>query len=154
MIVPRRRFLHLAASAAVLPALARTVAAQSYPMRPIKLINALAAGSAPDILSRIIAEPLSRGLGLQVIVENRPGAANIIAAQAAARAAPDGYMLFFGPSLALAVNPIRARPARQMGRDRPRNRHRAGVTLSRGQLRLRASAPATRCVQFSPSTRV
>jgi tripartite-type tricarboxylate transporter receptor subunit TctC len=105
MTVPRRRFLHLAASAAVLPALARTAAAQSYPMRPIKLINALAAGSAPDILSRIIAEPLSRALGQQIIVENRPGAANIIATQAGARAAPDGYTLFFGPSLALAVNP-------------------------------------------------
>ena len=105
MIVLRRRFLHLAASAAVLPALARTAAAQTYPTRPIKLINALAAGSAPDILSRIIAEPLSRALGQQVIIENRAGAANIIATQAAARSAPDGYTLFFGPSLALAVNP-------------------------------------------------
>jgi tripartite-type tricarboxylate transporter receptor subunit TctC len=79
--------------------------AESWPTRPIKLINALAAGSAPDLLSRIIAEPLSRALGQQVIVENRTGAANIIATQAAARAAPDGYTLFFGPSLALAVNP-------------------------------------------------
>jgi len=105
MNVPRRRFLHLAASAAVLTALARGAAAQAYPARPIKLINALAAGSAPDILSRIIAEPLSRALEQQVVVENRPGAANIIATQAAARAAPDGYTLFFGPSLALAVNP-------------------------------------------------
>ncbi len=80
-------------------------AAETWPARPIKLINALAAGSAPDILSRMIAEPLSRALGQQVVVENRAGAANIIATQAAARAAPDGYTLFFGPSLALAVNP-------------------------------------------------
>ncbi len=80
-------------------------AAEVWPARPIKLINALAAGSAPDILSRIIAEPLGRALGQQVIVENRPGAVNVIATQAAARAAPDGYTLFFGPSLALAVNP-------------------------------------------------
>jgi tripartite-type tricarboxylate transporter receptor subunit TctC len=80
-------------------------AAETWPARPIKLINALAAGSAPDILSRMIAEPLSRALGQQVIVENRPGAANIIATQAAARAAPDGYTLYFAPSLALAVNP-------------------------------------------------
>ena len=105
MIVPRRRFLHVATSAAMLPALVRGAAAQAYAARPIKLINALAAGSAPDILSRIIAEPLSRALEQQVVVENRPGAANIIATQAAARAAPDGYTLFFGPSLALAVNP-------------------------------------------------
>ena len=80
-------------------------AAETWPTRPIKLINALAAGSAPDILSRMIAEPLSRALGQQVVVENRAGAANIIATQAAARAAPDGYTLYFGPSLALAVNP-------------------------------------------------
>jgi tripartite-type tricarboxylate transporter receptor subunit TctC len=86
-------------------ALSHEAAAESWPTRPIKLINPLAAGSAPDILSRIIAEPLSRALGQQVIVENRAGAANIIATQAAARSAPDGYTLFFGPSLALAVNP-------------------------------------------------
>jgi tripartite-type tricarboxylate transporter receptor subunit TctC len=79
--------------------------ADTWPARPIRLINALAAGSAPDILSRIIAERLSNALGQQVIVENRPGGANVIAAQAAARANPDGYTLFFGPSLALAVNP-------------------------------------------------
>jgi len=80
-------------------------AADTWPSRPIKLINPLAAGSAPDLLSRIIAEPLSRALGQQIVVENRVGAANIIAAQAAARAEPDGYTLFFGPSLALVVNP-------------------------------------------------
>jgi tripartite-type tricarboxylate transporter receptor subunit TctC len=77
----------------------------TWPARPIKLINALAAGSAPDLLSRIIAERLSNALGQQVVVENRPGGANVIATQAAARATPDGYTLFFGPSLALAVNP-------------------------------------------------
>jgi tripartite-type tricarboxylate transporter receptor subunit TctC len=79
--------------------------AETWPARPIKLINALAAGSAPDLLSRIIAARLSTSLGQQVIVENRPGGANVVAAQAAARATPDGYTLFFGPSLALAVNP-------------------------------------------------
>jgi tripartite-type tricarboxylate transporter receptor subunit TctC len=84
---------------------AAPAAAETWPTRPIKLINALAAGSAPDILSRMIAEPLSRALGQQVVVENRAGAANILATQAAARAAPDGYTLYFGPSLALAVNP-------------------------------------------------
>jgi tripartite-type tricarboxylate transporter receptor subunit TctC len=105
MQLPRRTFLHLTAGAAALPALSRAVWAQVYPSRPIRLINALAAGSAPDILSRIISEPLSRALGQQVMVENRPGAANVIATQAAARSAPDGYTLFLGPSLALAVNP-------------------------------------------------
>jgi tripartite-type tricarboxylate transporter receptor subunit TctC len=102
------RFLRGVAIAALIAlscGIVAKAAAETWPSRPIKLINALAAGSAPDILSRMVAEPLSRALGQQVIVENRAGAANIIATQAAARAAPDGYTLYFGPSLALAVNP-------------------------------------------------
>jgi tripartite-type tricarboxylate transporter receptor subunit TctC len=95
----------IAAFALLALGLAASAPAETWPTRPIKLINALAAGSAPDILSRMVAEPLSRALGQQVVVENRAGAANIIATQAAARAAPDGYTLYFGPSLALAVNP-------------------------------------------------
>ena len=79
--------------------------AESWPSAPIRLINPLAAGSAPDILCRLIAEQLGRALRQQVIVDNRPGAANILATQAAARAAPDGQTLFFATSLALAVNP-------------------------------------------------
>ncbi len=82
-------------------AISHQAQADTWPARPIRLINALAAGSAPDLLSRIIAERLSTALGQQVVVENRPGAANVIAAQAAARATPDGYTLFFAPSLAL-----------------------------------------------------
>jgi tripartite-type tricarboxylate transporter receptor subunit TctC len=84
---------------------AQQVLAESWPSGPIRLINPLAAGSAPDILSRLIAEQLGRALGQQVVVDNRPGAANLLATQAAARAAPDGQTLFFGTSLALAVNP-------------------------------------------------
>jgi tripartite-type tricarboxylate transporter receptor subunit TctC len=79
--------------------------AETWPTRPIRLLNPLAAGSAPDILSRIIAERLTAALGQQVVVENRAGGANVIATQAAAHAPPDGYTLFFGTSLALAVNP-------------------------------------------------
>jgi tripartite-type tricarboxylate transporter receptor subunit TctC len=108
MTVGRRRCIGLAAAAFIALSLGQPscpAAAETWPSRPIKLINALAAGSAPDILSRMIAEPLSRALGQQVVVENRAGAANIIATQAAARAAPDGYTLYFAPSLALAVNP-------------------------------------------------
>ena len=86
-------------------AISHQAQADTWPSRPIRLINALAAGSAPDLLSRIIAERLSNATGQQVVVENRPGAANVIATQSAARAKPDGYTLFFAPSLALAVNP-------------------------------------------------
>ena len=79
--------------------------AQTWPAQSIKMINPLSAGSGPDIISRVVADGLSRALGQQVVVENRPGAANVPATQAAARAAPDGYTLFFAPSLALVVNP-------------------------------------------------
>ena len=79
--------------------------AESWPTQPIKIISPMAAGSGPDILNRLIAEKLARALGQTVFVENRPGAANIVATQAAARAPADGNTLFFGPSLALAVNP-------------------------------------------------
>ena len=96
----RRFCLSIMAALAALPA-----SAQPWPSQPIKLINPLSAGSGPDIMSRIVADGLSRALGVQVVVENRPGAANVIATQAAAKAAPDGTTLFFAPSLALAVNP-------------------------------------------------
>jgi len=91
--------------AAIAMAGAHQASAEDWPSRPIRLINPLAAGSGPDILSRLVAERLSQALGQQVIVENRPGAANNLAAQAAARAPADGYTLFFATSLALAVNP-------------------------------------------------
>jgi tripartite-type tricarboxylate transporter receptor subunit TctC len=79
--------------------------AEPWPSQSIKIISPMAAGSGPDILNRLIAEKLTRALGQTVFVENRPGAANVVATQAAARAPADGNTLFFGPSLALAVNP-------------------------------------------------
>ena len=95
----------LAIALSVAASFAPRASAQPWPSQSIKLINPLSAGSGPDILSRMVADGLSRSLGQQVIVENRPGAANVLATQAAARAAPDGYTVFFAPSLALAVNP-------------------------------------------------
>jgi len=79
--------------------------AQDWPTRPIKFIVSSAAGGAPDILCRIITDRLSRHLGQQIIVENRPGGANSIGAQAAARSAPDGYTFFFASAAALVTNP-------------------------------------------------
>ena len=95
----------LLATWAALAILATSPHAQTWPSQSIKLINPLSAGSGPDIMSRIVADGLSKALRAQVIVENRPGAANVPATQAAARAAPDGNTLFFAPSLALVVNP-------------------------------------------------
>jgi tripartite-type tricarboxylate transporter receptor subunit TctC len=79
--------------------------AQDWPARPIKFIVSQAAGGTPDIICRLIAEKLSRALGQQVVVENRPGGGNIIGAQAAARSAPDGYTFFFATAAALVTNP-------------------------------------------------
>ena len=93
MKLPRRNFLHLAAGAAALPAVARIAAAQTYPTRPVRLVVGFAAGQAIDILARLIAQSLSERFGQQFIVENRPGGGGNIATEAVVRAPPDGYTL-------------------------------------------------------------
>lgn len=67
--------------------------ASNYPNRPIRLIVPVAAGGNVDIVARAIAEPLSRALGQQVIVENKPGASSLLGTNLVAKAAPDGYTL-------------------------------------------------------------
>src|SRR2546430_14187236 len=86
----RRRFLYLAAGAAVLPV---SVSAQAYPSRPVKIIVGQAAGSASDIVARLIAQFRSEKLGQQFLVEVRPGAAGNIATEAVTHMPPDGYTL-------------------------------------------------------------
>src|SRR6476620_765663 len=93
MKLPRRAFLHLAAGAAVLPAVPRIARAQAYPSRPVKIIVGQAAGSSSDIVARLIALFLSERFGQQFLVEVRPGAAGNIATEAVARMPPDGYTL-------------------------------------------------------------
>jgi len=93
MKLPRRTFLHLAASAAVLPVMPRVAAALDYPTRPVRFIVGFPAGSATDIVGRLMAQSLSERIGQQFIVENRPGAGSNIAAEAVVRADPDGYTL-------------------------------------------------------------
>ena len=104
MKVPRRQFLHLAAAAATLPALSRFASAQSYPTRPVHLLEGFGAGGAPDIVARLIGQSLSERLGQSFVVENRSGASGSIAAEAVVRASPDGYTLL----LASAANAINA----------------------------------------------
>src|SRR6266851_3953484 len=79
--------------------------AQTWPTRPIKMIVSFPAGSAPDIVCRFVTDRLSRAVGQQIVVDNRPGSGNIIAAQAAARSAPDGYNFFCATAATLVSNP-------------------------------------------------
>ncbi len=81
------------------------VHAQSWPQRPVSIVVPQPAGNSPDVLCRVIAEKLSRAFGQQFVVENRPGAANLVGTQAVARAAPDGYPFLFATSAALVTNP-------------------------------------------------
>lgn len=102
----RRRTFTLAtlAAATALPG-AAAWSADAYPNKPLKLIVGFAPGGGADALTRIIAEGLAKQLGQQVIVENRPGADGVLAAQAAASARPDGYTLLMGTNTAMVAAP-------------------------------------------------
>jgi len=89
----RRHFLHLAAGAAALPAASRLAWTQAYPSRPVRIVVGLTAGSASDIVARLVGQWLSERLGQPFVIENRPGAGTNIAAEAVARSTPDGYTL-------------------------------------------------------------
>jgi tripartite-type tricarboxylate transporter receptor subunit TctC len=104
MTLPRRKFLHLAAGAAALPAVSRSAWAQTYPARPVRIIVGYAAGGGTDIAARVVGQWLSERLSQQFVIENRPGAATNIATEAVARSAPDGYTLL----LITAANAINA----------------------------------------------
>ena len=79
--------------------------AQPYPAKSVKIVSPYSPGGLGDILPRAIAAGLTELLGQQVIVENRPGASQIIGMQAVAKAPPDGYTLVFGSVTSLAINP-------------------------------------------------
>jgi tripartite-type tricarboxylate transporter receptor subunit TctC len=93
MKLSRHQFLHLAAGAAVVPAVARIARAQTYPTRPVRIVVGFPAGGSPDIVTRLIAQWLTERLGQQIIIENRTGAGGNIGTEAAVRARPDGYTL-------------------------------------------------------------
>jgi tripartite-type tricarboxylate transporter receptor subunit TctC len=101
MTLPRRRFLHLAAGAAVLPAVSRIAWGQAYPSRPVRVVVGFPAGGTVDTFARMMGQWLSERLGQPSVIENRLGAAGNIATEAVVRAPPDGYTL-------LMVNPPNA----------------------------------------------
>ena len=113
----RRQFLQLAASAAALPALARSARADAYPSRPVRLIVGVVAGGANSTVARLVAQSLSERLGQQVVVENRPGAGGNVAAEAVAHATPDGYTLLFVSSANAIGASLNEKPGYDFVRD-------------------------------------
>jgi len=102
MLQPVRAVIAALAAAALALSAAH---AQVYPAKPIRLIVPYPAGGGTDFFARTVAAQLSQQMGQQVVVENRPGAATIIGADAAAKSAPDGYTLLLGDTATYAVNP-------------------------------------------------
>ena len=100
----RRRFLHLAAGVAALPAMSGIARAQSYPTRPVRIVVGFPAGSAPDIIARLLGQWMSQRLGQQFIIDNRPGTGSNIGTEAVVRAPPDGYTLL----MAVTTNAVNA----------------------------------------------
>ena len=100
----RRAFLHTAAAGAA--ALALPVLAQAWPSRPIKMLVPFPPGSSPDIIARLVCEPLGHALGQVVIVDNRPGAGGNVGTAAVAKAEPDGYTFLFTIQGPLVTAPL------------------------------------------------
>ena len=98
MIIPRRRFLHLAAGAAALPVMSGTARTETYPTRPVRAIVPLAAGGAADISARLMGQWLAERLGQPFIIENRTGAGGNIGTEAVVTAPADGYTLLVAGS--------------------------------------------------------
>ena len=97
------RRLFVAAGASTLAA--AVLAQARYPSRPVRLIVPFPAGTSPDVIARLWGERFARSTGQSVVVENRPGAGTIIAAQAAASAPADGYTLFWTVNNTFSINP-------------------------------------------------
>jgi tripartite-type tricarboxylate transporter receptor subunit TctC len=104
-VFDRMRASALAAAAIVLGMAVNPAAAEDFPTRPVTIIVASTPGGGTDIVSRIIAEQLSKQLGQPFVVENIPGAGSLTGTVAAAKAAPDGYTLQTGLNASMAVNP-------------------------------------------------
>jgi tripartite-type tricarboxylate transporter receptor subunit TctC len=106
---PRRRFLGASLATLALPFVGGSAFAQSqtngWPDRPIKLLVPFAPGGNIDITGRLVAARLSEALGQQLVVENRVGGSGVVATEAVARSAPDGYTLLWASTNVLAIVP-------------------------------------------------
>ena len=92
--------------AVALPPHAQAQNGLAWPIRPVRLIVPTGAGAATDIMARLLANGIGSGLGQPVVVENMPGASGLLAHQAVARAAPDGYTLLFTNTSGMSINPV------------------------------------------------
>jgi len=99
------RRLSLALLALAIGAFASTARAAPYPDRPVKILVGFSAGGGTDVAARVMAQKLTDALGQTVVVENRPGVSGMLAAEATAKAPPDGYTLMMGSQTTLAVAP-------------------------------------------------
>ena len=79
--------------------------AQTYPSKPIRLVVGYSAGGGNDLIARIVAAKLQEKLGQPIVVDNKPGAQSIVAAELVAKAPPDGYTLLVAPSGPMTINP-------------------------------------------------
>ena len=100
----RRHFVQ----ATVLSTLASNVWAQAtaWPDKPVKFVLSQPPGSGPDNVARLLGDRLAKTLGQPIVIDNKPGGQNVIGAQAAARATPDGYSFYFATTAALITNAL------------------------------------------------
>ena len=90
----------------VLAAVSLHAHAQDYPAKPVRIVIGLAAGGGIDVIARVVAQKMTENMGQPVLVENKPGASGIIAAEFVAKAAPDGYTLMIAPSGPMVFNAV------------------------------------------------
>jgi tripartite-type tricarboxylate transporter receptor subunit TctC len=106
MKLTRRRFLHLATAAAVIPSSMGTASAQIYPARPVRIVVGYAAGGSGDVLARLMAQWLSERLKKPFLIENKVGAGGNIATDTVLRSAPDGYTLLMNTMPTINTPPL------------------------------------------------